>query len=48
MVLYTCQRCGYQNKIKTHFIKHLNRKKQCPLLLSGDHLSSDNNLSYIV
>lgn len=48
MVLYTCQRCGYQNKIKTHFIKHLNRKKQCPLLLGGDHLSYDNNLSYTI
>tara|TARA_Y100000389_G_scaffold121364_1_gene118787 strand:- start:445 stop:1821 length:1377 start_codon:yes stop_codon:yes gene_type:complete len=48
MVLYTCQRCGYQNKIKTHFIKHLNRKKQCPLLLSGDHLSSPELESYII
>ena len=30
MVLYKCDRCGYTNKIKSHFIKHLYRKYTCP------------------
>ena len=29
MVNYKCLRCGYSNKIKTKFIKHLNRKHIC-------------------
>ncbi len=29
MVIYTCYRCGYTNKIKSRFIKHLNRKFTC-------------------
>ena len=29
MVNYTCFRCGYTNKIKSNFIKHLNRKFTC-------------------
>ena len=30
MVLYTCERCGYSTKIKTHYKKHLYRKRPCP------------------
>ena len=29
MVNYLCFRCGYTNKNKTNFIKHLNRKLIC-------------------
>tara|TARA_B110000208_G_scaffold190984_1_gene256372 strand:+ start:153 stop:1064 length:912 start_codon:yes stop_codon:yes gene_type:complete len=29
MPLYTCPRCGYNTKIKTHIKKHYNRKKSC-------------------
>ena len=29
MVKYECFRCGYTNKIKSNFIKHLNRKFTC-------------------
>jgi hypothetical protein len=29
MVKYECFRCGYVNKIKSNFIKHLNRKFTC-------------------
>ena len=29
MVNYICLRCGYKTKIKTIFIKHLNRKFKC-------------------
>ena len=31
---YKCLRCGYSNHIKTHFYKHLRRKKICPPKLS--------------
>ena len=30
MVLYICERCGYSTKIKTHYKKHLYRKRPCP------------------
>ena len=33
MVIYKCFRCGYTNKIKSSFIKHLNRKFICKPLL---------------
>ena len=29
MVLYTCRRCGYSNKIKTHMKKHFMRQTVC-------------------
>ena len=30
MVLYECIRCGkFKTEIKTHYIRHLNRKKKC-------------------
>ena len=29
MKIYKCYRCGYENHIKTHFMKHLNRLKIC-------------------
>ena len=29
MVLYTCRRCGYSNKIKTHMKKHFMRQTLC-------------------
>ena len=30
MVLYTCKRCGkYETHIRSHFLRHLNRKKPC-------------------
>ena len=47
MVLYTCQRCGYQNKIKSHFTKHLNRKTQCNVKKLSDDKCSRENKSYI-
>ena len=31
MVNYTCLRCGYETHIKTILIRHLSRKKKCPL-----------------
>ena len=34
MVMYYCERCGYNNKIKTKFIGHLNRKFICKPILS--------------
>ena len=33
MVLYFCERCGYETKRKSNFKNHLNRKKICPPLL---------------
>ena len=33
MVIYTCFRCGFTNKIKCRFIKHLNRKFTCKPIL---------------
>ena len=33
MVKYECFRCGYTNKIKSNFIKHLNRKFTCKPLI---------------
>ena len=33
MVNYTCYRCGHTNKIKSRFIKHLNRKFTCQPIL---------------
>ena len=27
MVNYKCPRCGYENNIKTKYVKHLRRKK---------------------
>ena len=47
MVLYTCQRCGYENKIKSHFIKHLNRKKPCDITLLAVDRRVPNIKSYI-
>ena len=47
MVLYTCQRCGYENKIKSHFIKHLNRKKPCDITLLAVDKRVSNKKSYI-
>ena len=33
MVLYICERCGYETMRKSNFKSHLNRKKLClPLL----------------
>ena len=29
MVNYKCPRCGYENNIKTKYVKHLRRKKLC-------------------
>ena len=29
MVIYTCPRCGYSNKIKAHMRKHFLRKFMC-------------------
>ena len=29
MVLYKCERCGYETSHKSNFIKHENRKKPC-------------------
>ena len=29
MVTYTCKRCGYSTKIKTHFRNHIFRKFTC-------------------
>jgi hypothetical protein len=34
MVNYTCLRCGYKTKIKTIFIRHLDRNNTCPLKLN--------------
>ena len=39
MVLYTCDRCGYNTKQKTHFINHLKRKNICPNTISDIQLS---------
>ena len=36
MVTYTCKRCGnFSSHIKTHYIRHLNRKKSCKPLNSS-------------
>ena len=35
MVKYECFRCGYTNKIKSNFIKHLNRKFICQPILNN-------------
>ena len=48
MVLYTCQRCGYENKIKSHFIKHLNRKKPCDITLLSVDQRVSNKKSYTI
>ena len=32
MVLYTCPRCGYSNKIKTKMKNHLMRKNSCKIV----------------
>lgn len=53
MVLYKCDRCGYTNKIKSHFIKHLYRKYTCspkkkniPIeVLRNKYSSKDNTKS---
>ena len=29
MVKYKCERCGYENRHRSNFIKHLNRKYIC-------------------
>ena len=29
MVMYCCIRCGFNTHIKTHYIRHLNRKRTC-------------------
>ena len=34
MPQYTCPRCGYSSKIKTHMKKHYNRKKPCIVMLN--------------
>ena len=35
MVLYTCARCGYSNKIKTKMKNHLMRKNSCRIVLKS-------------
>ena len=34
-MIYTCERCGYKNKIKTKFIRHLSRKNKCKPIKSN-------------
>ena len=31
--MYICHRCGYKNKLKSNFKRHLNRKYQCKPIL---------------
>ena len=53
MVKYTCLRCGYSNKIKSKFIKHLNRKFTCEPKLNNIPINEvynyyfDNNNSLV-
>lgn len=37
---YRCLRCDYQTNIRTHFMKHLNRKVACPPIMADVELSS--------
>ena len=39
MVTYSCLRCGYTNKIKTHMKKHFKRKKICSATCQDVELS---------
>jgi hypothetical protein len=41
MVIYTCPRCNYYNKIKTKYIDHLKRKKICKPILSENNLQNE-------
>ena len=42
MVLYKCEKCNkFQTHIKTHYIRHLNRKKNCDNHII--HVIKDNN-----
>ena len=34
MIIYKCDRCGYTNKLKTNFKRHLSRKLPCKPLLN--------------
>ena len=38
MVLYACERCGYETDKKSNFKNHINRKKKCKKATNLDHL----------
>ena len=44
MVKYTCHRCGYTAKQKTHLLNHLNRKNICKPLLEDISIEKMKNI----
>lgn len=46
MVLYTCQKCGYETKLKGDYKKHLNRKNPCIIKENCDDIICDDVIVY--
>ena len=38
---YECPRCGFNNKDKTKYLNHLNRKYICKNIFSDDNLQNE-------
>lgn len=45
-MLYKCTRCGYENKLKSNFIRHLNRKNICKPKLKNIPIQEVFNLYF--
>jgi hypothetical protein len=41
IVLYTCIRCNFRTKYKSHIINHFNRKKNCPTIENDIELTEE-------